>query len=81
MKNYVILLIGIAVTILANTFVLYTTSVLTEQTDGISEWSGTPEGMIGVNFDKCEKTEGSNIVYGDPPVCYLPNSASYQIDE
>ncbi len=78
MKYYIVLLI---VLIILLTITLYFTYLPVDQPDGISEWNGTPNGMIGINFDKCEKTKGSNIIYDDLPVCYLPDGTSYQIDE
>jgi len=80
MKNSILISIILIVTILSLIIVFYFTYLSNEQ-DGTSKWSGTPEGMIGINFDKCEKTEGSNIVYDETPVCYLPDGTSYKIDE
>jgi len=79
MKYYIILLIISAISL---TTVLCFTYLPTENMqDGISDWIGTPHGMTGLNFEKCMKTKGSNMVQSNPPVCYLPNGASYQIDE
>lgn len=50
--------------------------------EGISDWKGTSDGMLGINFDNCSKTEDSVITHDDEiPICHLPDGTSYQVHE
>lgn len=64
-----------------SSFFIFHFTYLSSEQEGIGEWSGTSEGMIGKNFEKCTDTRGSHVTFGKLPICHMPDGTSYDISE